>query len=181
MSDLLDKKLKHFFTLMDRDTSNTLELNDYLTSADQVSSAFGMAAGSAEHENLRKRFAGFWENIIQPMDTNGDGHVTFEEYINAYNAAVRDNPEGYEHIQPLAEAVIALADTQATGRITADNFTTAMNAAFGVPEPETRAAFAALDTQNNGHLDHQQLHAAAQEFFLGTDPSAPANGLFGTY
>jgi hypothetical protein len=115
MPAFLDRKMKHFFTLMDRDGSGTLELNDYLTTADSVSSAFGMAAGSAEHNELRRAFTRFWEDIVKPMDTNGNGHVNFDEYLTAYNAGVRDDAQGYKRIRPISDAILNIADTESNG------------------------------------------------------------------
>jgi Ca2+-binding EF-hand superfamily protein len=181
MSELLDRKLRHFFTLMNRDQSDTLELNDYLTSADNVSNSFGIAAGSAAHEGMRQEFTRFWENIIKPMDTDGDGHVNFDEYLTAYTAGVLDDPQGYESIRPIADAIIGIADIRSDGKITPDNFTLAMSAAYGIPEPECVAAFTALDKDTNGYLTRDELQNAAAQYFLGTDPDLPGNALFGRF
>lgn len=180
MPELLDRKLKHFFTLMDRDRSGTLELNDYLTTADSVGSAFGMAAGSAEHNELRRAFTRFWEDIIKPMDTDGNGHVNFDEYLTAYNAGVRDNAQGYERVKPISDAILNIADTESNGKITADSFRLALSG-YGVPEPDCRAAFAALDKDGSGFLTPDELQEAIQEYFLGTDPELPGNTLFGRF
>lgn len=180
MSELLDRKLKHFFTLMDRDGSATLELNDYLTTADNVSGAFGMAEGSPEHHELRRTFTRFWEDVIEPMDTDGDGHVRFEEYLTAYNTGVRDHPRGYELIRPIADAVLNIIDTESNGKITADDFTRTL-AGYGVPAPESRAAFSALDRDRSGFLTREEMQVAIEQYFLGTDPALPGNTLFGRF
>lgn len=180
MSDLLDRKLKHFFTLMDRDGSDTVELNDYLAIADSVSRAFGMDDGSTGHQELRQVFARFWEDIIKPMDTDGNGHVTFAEYLAAYNAGVRDDPHGYERIRPISDAIINLADIESNGKITEDDFALALSG-YGVPEPECRAAFAALDKDGSGFLTPDELQEATEQYFLGTDPALPGNTLFGRF
>ncbi|GAA2073549.1 EF-hand domain-containing protein [Actinomadura alba] len=180
MSELLGRKLKHFFTLMDRDRSDTLELNDYLTTADSVSRSFGMATGSAEHNELRRAFTRFWEDIIKPMDTDGNGHVSFDEYRTAYNTGILDNAQGYERIRPIADAIINIADTESNGKITADNFTLALSG-YGVPEPDCRTAFAALDEDGSGFLTRNELQEATEQYFLGTDPELPGNTLFGRF
>ena len=100
MSDLLDRKLRHFFTLMDRDGSDTVNSNDYLTIADSVGRVFGLPAGSPEHDELRRVFTRFWEDIIKPMDTDGNGHVSFDEYLTAYNAGVVTTPRATNRSGP---------------------------------------------------------------------------------
>ncbi len=179
MSELLDRKLKHFFTLMDRDGSATLELNDYLTTADSVANAFGLVAGSAEHDELRRSFTRFWEDIVKPMDTDGTGQVSFDEYLAAYNTGVVDNAQSYAQIKPISDAIIAIAGGP-DGKITADNFALALSG-YGVPQPECRAAFAALDKDGSGFLSQDELQEAIEEYFLGTDPDLPGNALFGTF
>jgi Ca2+-binding EF-hand superfamily protein len=115
------------------------------------------------------------------MDTDGDGHVSFAEYQAAYTAGVLDNPQGYETIRPIADAIISIADTESDGKITPDNFTRAMSSAYGIPEPECRAAFTALDKDTNGYLTRDELQNAAEQYFLGTDPELPGNTLFGRF
>jgi Ca2+-binding EF-hand superfamily protein len=180
MSQFLDRKLRHFFTLMDRDRSGTLALNDYLTTADNVGRAFGMAEGSAEHRELRRAFTRFWEDVIEPMDTDGDGHVGFGEYLAAYHAGVRDDARGYDRMKPISDAVLAIADPGGTGKVTADDFALALSG-YGVPEPECRAAFTALDADGSGYLTSDELQKAIEEYFLGTDPDLPGNALFGRF
>jgi Ca2+-binding EF-hand superfamily protein len=180
MTALLDRKLVHFFTLMDRDRSGTLELGDYLTTADRVSSAFGLDEGSADHHELRQAFTRFWEDVIKPMDVNGNGHVGLDEYLTAYNAGVRDNPEGYARIRPISDAVLTIVDPESSGKVTADQLALALSG-YGVPEPEGRAAFAALDRDGNGFLTPDELQDAIEDYFLGTDPDLPGNALFGRF
>ncbi|WP_433517469.1 hypothetical protein ACQP2T_19190 [Nonomuraea sp. CA-143628] len=76
MADLIERKLRHFFELMDRDGSATLELADYLTAADGVSASFGLTPGSPEYEAVRETFRRFWEDVVQPMDTDDDAPKT---------------------------------------------------------------------------------------------------------
>jgi Ca2+-binding EF-hand superfamily protein len=94
---------------------------------------------------------------------------------------VRDNADGYQLIKPIADTLIAIADPEATGKITGDRLVTILAAGFNVPEPDSRNVFADLDTQQAGYLTPDQIHEAAQEFFLGTDSTAPANALFGRF
>ena len=114
------------------------------------------------------------------MDTDGNGHVSFDEYLTAYNAGVRDNPQGYEQIRPISDAIINIADIESNGKITADNFTLALSG-YGVPEPEGWAAFAALDKDGSGFLTPDELQEATEQYFLGTDPDLPGNTLFGRF
>lgn len=181
MSELLDRKLRHFFSLMDRDGSGTLERNDYLTAAENVNTSFGVTAESAPHNQIREAFVRFWEDIIKPMDTDGDGHVSFDEYRSAYTAGVQDNPQGYENVRPLADAVITIADIESKGQVTPDNFTRAMSTAFGIPEPDCRTAFATLDKDANGYLTRDELQTAGAQFFIGTEAGLPGNTLFGRF
>ena len=180
MSEFLDRKLKHFFTLMDRDHSDTLELNDYLTTADDVGRAFGLAVGSAEHRELRRAFTRFWEDVIKPMDTDGTGQVSFGEYLTAYNKGVVDNAQGYEQIRPISDAIIEIAGAAPDGTIAAENFRLALSG-YGVPGPECRAAFTALDRDGSGFLTRDELQRAIEEYFLGTDPGLSGNTLFGRF
>lgn len=181
MTDLLERKLKHFFGLMDRDGSNCLELSDYLTTADQVSTTFGFALDSPENAALRGRFTRFWEDVILPMDTNGDGNVSFDEYYTAYGQGVRDSEDGYERIRPIADAIISVADSDGDGYVTREEYALALSHGFGVAAEHCEATFTLLDTDDKGFLTREQLQGAAAEYFLSTDLEAPGNNLFGKF
>lgn len=168
-ADLLERKLKHFFGLMDRDGSKTLELGDYLTTADQ---------DSAENAALRGRFTRFSEDVVLPMDANGDGSVSFEEYYTAYGQGVRDSEEGYDRIKPIANAIISVADS-GDGCVTREAYTLGLSHGFGVPAEHCDSTFTLLDTENKGFLTREQLQGAAADYFLSTELEAPGNNLSG--
>lgn len=181
MTDLLSKKLKHFFTLMDHNASGFLEHHDYVIAADRVSAAFGFTPDSAENAGLRHRYTRFWEDVVKPMDTSADQKVSFEEYLTAYNQGVRDAADGFDRISPIADAIISMADSAGTGKITIAGFTRAMAGGYGVDTHACHTTFATLDTENLGYLTRGQLQEASKEYFLSADPDAPGNGLFGTF
>jgi Ca2+-binding EF-hand superfamily protein len=181
MTDLLDKKLRHFFTLMDHNDSGFLEHHDYVIAADRVSAAFGFAPDSAENNGLRHHFTRFWEDVVKPMDTSADQKVSFEEYLAAYNEGVRDAANGYDRISPITDAIIGMADSEGTGKITIAGFTSAMAGGYGIDAHACHTMFTTLDTKNLGYLTRGQLQEASKEYFLSTDPDAPGNGLFGTF
>jgi hypothetical protein len=166
---------------MDRDGSDTLELADYLAAADGVSSSFGLVPGSPEFEAVRATYRRFWEDVIKPMDADDDGHVTFAEYIDGFTQGVLEESDGYERIRPLLDALIDIADTDGDGRITGEEFARGLTHGFGVPADESAEAFALLDEGAKGHLTREELQRASAQYFLGTDPDAPANALFGRF
>jgi Ca2+-binding EF-hand superfamily protein len=181
MSDLIERKLRHFFELMDRDGSDTLELADYLASADGISASNGLVAGSETHDTLRARFRRFWEDVVEPMDTDGDGHVSFAEYLTGFTEGVLDEADGYERIRPMLDVLVDIIDADGDGRVTRAEFAGALTHGFGVPAEEGAEAFALLDEESKGHLTREELQRASAEYFLGTDPSASANSLFGRF
>ncbi|GLW12456.1 calcium-binding protein [Microtetraspora sp. NBRC 13810] len=179
MADFLEQKLRHFFGLMDRDGSDTLEVEDYLHAADRVSESFGFASGSVEHKAVGDSLIGFWRHVVAPADLDGDGHVTFEEYAAAYRQGIA--ADGYARIEPIGDAIISIADTDGDGKVTQEEFVRAISGGFGVPAEQCAAAFTSLDTGAKGHLTRAELQRATAEYFLGDDPAAPGNSLFGRF
>jgi Ca2+-binding EF-hand superfamily protein len=51
--------------------------------------------------------------------------------------------------------------------------------AFNTPVSEISAAFNRIDTDGDGTLSTQELVAAIRAYYIGTDPEAPGNWLFG--
>ncbi|HXA59237.1 MAG TPA: EF-hand domain-containing protein, partial [Streptosporangiaceae bacterium] len=81
-------------------------------------------------------------------------------------------------LRPVARAVIRLCDTDSDGQISLAEFTI-MQQAYGTAPEDIATAFEMIDGDGDGDLSVTELEKAMQDFYVGRNPTAPGNWLFG--
>lgn len=180
LNDVQQRKMNHLFALLDVDDDGTIDKMDYTASADRLINAFGFAPGSSQSQTLRERYGRLWDEVTQPMDTDGDERVDPDEFAVGFDTFVSQPQDGYSaHVAPVADAFYDLMDTDGDNRITQTEYVRMAQSAFRMSEADSVAAFNHLDLDGNGWLSRDELHSANEEFFRSGDPQARGNWLFG--
>lgn len=175
---LIDRKLRHLFSIIDANNDGVLELEDWVQCGNEAARACGCEHESREANALRDANTGFWNEVLLPMDTDGDGRVSLDEYLEGVRHRILDNPEGREILRRVNECFFNVADTDGDGRITRQEFCTTMSASYRIPESEMSGVYDELDP-SGGNFTRDTSYRAIQEFFLSDDPRAPGNNFFG--
>ncbi|MFJ4963168.1 EF hand [Streptomyces sp. ADI96-02] len=111
------------FSLLDTNGNGVLEAEDFELMADGV---VGVAPASdrASQEAMRAAFRRYWTTLRTELDADGDGEITFEEYV-----ACVLSPERFDAtIGVFAEALAALGDPDGDGQIERPLFVALMTA-----------------------------------------------------
>jgi Ca2+-binding EF-hand superfamily protein len=106
--------------------------------------------------------AGFFQHMLQKMDTNGDGRISLDEYLAAAStqfksidtknkgsidaADLASSPQAMERIDHRAEAMVRRLDTAGNGYVTQDEFVAA-----------AQKRFTRLDKNGDGKLTPDEL------------------------
>jgi Ca2+-binding EF-hand superfamily protein len=168
------QKLGKMFDLYDANKDGHIEEADYLRVAEGFARGTGTRPGSAEHDQLRAAYLGFWNRLRQVSDADKDGKVTRDEFIASYDTmlAMRDSIVG------VAQSILHLTDRDHDGKISRAEFAANLQA-YGVAERDAGEAFGHLDRDGDGYLTIGELLLNVEEFFYGEDPHAPGNWLVG--
>ena len=177
-TDLQDRKLDRAFAQLDVDGNGFVERGDVVGLGARLLVAFGESPTSTKGRSLIDRFDALWAALVGQLDVDGDGRIDAGEYRQAMTAAFVEGPDFDRVFRPAAAAISELCDVDGDGVVGTEEFLAAQNA-FGTSAEDARAALAKLDTDGSGTVTVDELVEAARAFYLGDDPEAAGNWLFG--
>lgn len=179
VNDLLDRKLAASFTHLDADRDGFVDRADITRIADRMLEAFKVPEVSGKGAAYVDGLLRFWESIEEACgNADETGRITARQYRDGLRDAFDTPDKASRGLRPMAEATVELVDNDNDGRISRPEFQTALRI-FGIEASESATAFAKLDTNGDGHITTDELQVAINDFYLGTDPDAPGNWLFG--
>ncbi|WET82440.1 EF-hand domain-containing protein [Amycolatopsis sp. QT-25] len=132
------ERVRLIFTLFDRNGNGHLEAEDFeIMAADVVEAA--PESGAAAKDAMRSAFRQYWRTLVEELDVDRDGEITFDEYT-----AVVLSPERFDAtIGAFAEALATLGDPDGDGLIERHVFH-ALMAAIGFERANIDALFDAF-------------------------------------
>ena len=174
LTQFQQRKLEKMFELYDANKDGYIEAADYARVGEGFAVGTGCTPGSADYENLRATYLGFWEHLRQAADTDQDGKVTREEFVASYDTLLSMR----ESIEGVSRAILKMTDRNGDGKISQAEFGANMQA-YGLDAAAAAEAFSHLDRDGDGFIDTEELEQNVEEFFFGEDESAPGNWLVG--
>jgi len=172
VSDVGRRRFGALFLSLDRDGNGFVDGNDHELVVASIAQQRNLTPGSPEHDDLRAKVMHGWEGLRELADTDGDGRVTQEEYVESL-AALAESPEGLDRIGlSIADQMITAMDADGDGRLDLDEFMS-MAGAWGAAAEKAEALFRHIDTNGDGFLTRDELLASMRRFFLDEDPDAP--------
>ncbi|MGP4102983.1 EF-hand domain-containing protein [Nonomuraea sp. KM90] len=163
MHDLSRSKLDNLFHLLDTDGDSKIDKADFENAADRITAR--CQAGEAAGDELRSRHAELFDVLYPP------GPVTRERFH-------QPRPVPREALGRLAEAVVAVCDTDRDGELDSAEFR-AFLGGWGLAERDADMAFRHLDIDFSGTVSAQELAETFEEFYSSDDPHVPGTWLFG--
>lgn len=176
---LQNSKLTKRFQLLDLNGDGYIAEDDYTQMITRLLESTGQHRGAELGRAIEERLLHWWWRLREAMDVDGDGRVSFEEYIHAVDSAVLQQDEAFrKHGRPAMEALAAAADRDGDGYLTVGEYVGLLTA-WRVPSAEAEWVFHALDADGDGQLSREEFHRAAEEFFTGDNASAVSNEFWG--
>jgi acetyl esterase/lipase len=156
-------------TPFDANGDGRLTLDDYEVFALRLVQAFGEPPGAPAALAVRDGYRALWRAMAARADVDADGAISpaeFHDWLGSTRAAAGFDRE----IRPLAESVLALADTDRDGCLTAPELARLSHACDA----------AVLDRDHDGVVSAGELIAAVRDFCRDPAPGRPGGFLFGT-
>ncbi|MET8755796.1 oxygenase MpaB family protein [Streptomyces sp. NPDC004667] len=134
----------------------------------------------AEREDeVYAAFEGWWRQLREAADADGDGGVDCREFVSAMLAGVDRDPAYLENgLVPAVRALFRAADADGSGCLGADEY----RLLFGGPRvhpAELNDGFREMDADGDGRVEEAEFVAAFREFFTARTDSTAGAGLLG--
>ncbi|MEV4251567.1 EF-hand domain-containing protein [Spirillospora sp. NPDC049652] len=178
--DMLTAKISHGFDRLDADGDGRLTEHDHVLMGQRTAAALGHPSGSAAERQIIDAYLRIWRDLHLPHVPGGGGAISKEQFIDSTRSLVSDPDAARATVGALAEAFLDIADTDADGSVTPDEFLAFQRGHFpGLEASDAAEAFRHLDTDGDGRLSSEEFVQAVIEFWSSTDPEAPGNWWMG--
>jgi len=174
ITDLQVRKLDKAFDHFDVDRDEMIERADFAELGARFLLGFGHEPTTTRSRDLIEHFDQIWLALAE----TGTGSLSRPEFREGMAAAFIQGNQFAQVLRPAARAVVRLCDTDGDGLISRLEFET-LQRAYGTGDRDIAAAFEAIDTDGDGQLSTAELERAMQDFYVGKQPMAPGNWLFG--
>lgn len=180
VSDFLDRKLSRRFRTFDTDGDGFVERADFESSAIALAEEFDHDANSVARKQLVGLSLGLWEHLAVAADADADGQISEAEYKKAFADGLLVTEESFElGYRPFLEAIMALADVDGSGKLSAEEHVRWTGALMKLPEADAREIHRRLDSDGDGFITTDDLLTAIHDFYFDEDPDGPGSWLLG--
>ena len=178
ITPFLDKKLTRRFQTYDTDGDGYLERADFETAAGRMADEFGLAADDPDRLRLATLCLGLWEHLRTVA--GAQVKISQEQYKSAFAAGLLETEASFDAgYLPFLQAIVAIADVDGDGRLTADDHARWTGSLMNLPESLARDIHARLDADEDGLIDSADLLAAIREYYFDDAPDSAGGWLLG--
>jgi Ca2+-binding EF-hand superfamily protein len=180
LTDFLERKIARRFRSHDHDGNGFLQRRDFEDPAVRMAEEFGHGPESPARQRLLEISLGLWEHLRKVADFDADDRISLKEYKAAFAAGMLETPESFDRSYvPYIDAVIAIADQDGDGRLTASDQARWMGTLMRVPEPHAREGFRRIDKDNDGFITASDLVESIRGYYFDESPDSPGHWLIG--
>ncbi|MFI1015792.1 EF-hand domain-containing protein [Streptomyces sp. NPDC020965] len=182
MSDeLLIRKIGHGFDHLDRDGDGRLTEHDHTLMGQSVAASLGHPEGSPAGQRVIAAYLAIWRELHLPHLPPGADAVSRAEFIASTRTLADDPAAALATLGGLAEAFLAVADTDGDEAVDGEEFFAFQHGHFPALTRQAAAeAFRHLDRDGDGTLSREEFIGGMVEFWTSRDPAAPGTWWTGT-
>ncbi|MEU9439711.1 EF-hand domain-containing protein [Streptomyces sp. NPDC048304] len=160
-----ERRIAARFATFDQDGNGWIDRGDFNAAAKALLAEFSVTARSDKGQALYAGAEAFWQGMAGIADRDGDQRITREEFVTGAVKRLRDNPERFAEIaRPFLHAALAVADTDADGRVTVAD-TARLLRCLHVPADLAGTVAAALDADADGAITEPDIIPAFSRYF----------------
>lgn len=176
---IIHSKARHYYNVFHHERDGWVSENDVHAWVGRTTREFRLTPGTAPADALQRSLLDYWKRLFVPMDADGDGVVSREEFLAGF-VSLGDDPDDYARIvTPSAKVFVATADVDGDGELDKSEFKRLFQSSFALSDEDIDASFADIDTDSSGSISTDELRAAIRVFHSSTDPNDRGHRLLG--
>ncbi|MEV7778640.1 EF-hand domain-containing protein [Kitasatospora sp. NPDC088351] len=174
--ELLIAKIGHGFDHLDADGDGQLTAHDHILMGRSVALSLGYPERSEAEQRIVAAYLSIWHDLHLAQLPAGTTAITRTQFIESTRTLADDPAAARASLGALAEAFLAIADTDGSGTVDADEFFLFQRGHFpGLDRQDADEAFRRLDRDGDGSLSAAEFTDGIIEYWSGRDPQAPGN------
>ncbi|WNI20474.1 EF-hand domain-containing protein [Streptomyces sp. ITFR-16] len=162
-------RVRLVFTLFDADGNGVLESDDFTLMSSRVAAAVP-EADEARKQAMRAGFTRYWNTLVEELDANGDGRITYDEY----QACVLSPERFGGAVDAFAAGFARLGDLDGSGTVTRPAFIGLMRG-VGFDLPNIHALFDAFGPDDDDRVRVDVWEAEIKNFYAPDKGGIPAD------
>jgi Ca2+-binding EF-hand superfamily protein len=175
LSDVQVENITAMFHALDATGDALLTRDDVIVRADQMCAVLAPEDGSQAHQDIQSAYRQAWDELLRFADANADGAVTLEEYLDAVDRGMLEDPQYVASAMlVVSHALFHAADANDDGVISLDEYVS-MFEAIDLGRDLATAGFESIDRDGDGAITHDEFIDALREVFTTTDASSPGS------
>ena len=195
LSLIMQKKLAKHFRFQDFNKDGYVERADWEQCARNLAWIQGWTPDSSGYKDILSKHVGIWENNWLPADSDGDGKVSLNEYLELTdrirsgihppvddetigNPVSKEKPNYLDSLLDLFGAIFDIIDGDNDGKIRLEDYKMYFKA-WGVDEELADGAFASIDLNGDGVISRMSFVQFGSNFFISDDENEFGSLLFG--
>lgn len=178
-SDIQRIKAHNLYLALDVDENGYIEQADVNALGLRLLASQRREIGSAVHTRLQEGLNAYWREIVRLVDTDQDGRISREEFLQFCLALPRDlsGPAG-ESVQAMADALFTVCDRKEAGTLAEDDFVR-LGRAYGLSDLVALTGFKLIDRNGNDRISKEEWQRFMRDVFLSQKLNDAAAVVFG--
>jgi EF hand len=178
LTQLQERKLTNFFRICDTDKDGLVRRDDHLAIVERACTVRGYKCGTDAYVTFHTKLWRIWERLARFADTDDDQAVTLEEWLRYFDGVINGAPEVTAVIAAGVGYMLEMVDLDGDERLNPSEYR-ALLWVYRIDQQLAEQNFRRLDLNGDGFITKTELLQLFQEWFLGSDPNAPGNHLWG--
>jgi Ca2+-binding EF-hand superfamily protein len=180
LTELLTKKLTHYFNILDYDSNGILDESDFVGVAENICILRDLEKDSRAYTNVMKSYDYQWAGMSMSVLEGAANSVTLDQWLKYADECIVNgtDEEFYSFISNMTGEIITNFDTDRDGYISLMEYVD-LFVGYHIAVRYSAKSFHRLDLNKDGFISKEELVEAIGQFFTSNNPEDPGNWLFG--